>query len=250
MNKVLIHKSNEQLLVTHFTSDLGGGDIRKEADKILKFGQCFRIEDVSNLPEDKLFRGAWEIEDAELNDGVAGEWISQNSLNMFSELKSFHEKELNDQKQRLSDLPEMIKQKEEEIKTKNELIEASPAESAELEEKLSELDTELQDLKNSGEEINEDGEPSEKLINLEEEIIETRTLINSKYFDSKNAKSEITQLELEIADFKKELESLSEKISTTESEIRKFSEDILDAETKINQLQEILPLDKRRSSND
>ena len=232
MNKILIHKSNENTCITHFTMNASDSAIRQEADKILEFGQCFRIADISELPEDRVFRDAWEIDDSDLNDGIAGEFTAESNLSILTKSKSLQEEEL----QRLSGLPEKIKQKEEEFKTKDESIKADWVEISALEEELSKLNAQLEELSI----VEETAETSEETEVSEE----TKQSIQ----DEKRAAAD--KVEQEITDYKNDIENLPSIISGLESSIEKISEDILDTEAKINQLLEILPLDQRRSSND
>ncbi len=42
------------------------------AEKDVPEGVPYKIVDVSEIPSDRAFRNAWEIEEAELTDGVGG----------------------------------------------------------------------------------------------------------------------------------------------------------------------------------
>jgi hypothetical protein len=232
MNKILIHKSNNNTSVTHFMMDVSDSAIRQEADKILEFGQCFRIADASELPEDRVFRDAWEIDDSDLNDGIAGEFTARSNLSMFTKSKSLQEEDLNKNKQRLSDLPEIIKQKETQFKLDEQVVKDYEAKITSLQEELDKLDPD----------------------STEQEVIDRidslRNEIGIRSPDLEESKQNLDQFSERILNFKKELENLPQTILDIESWIEQISADILDAETKINQLLETLPLDKRRSSND
>lgn len=252
MNKILIHKSNENTCITHFTMNASDSAIRQEADKILEFGQCFRIADISELPEDRVFRDAWEIDDSDLNDGIAGEFTAESNLSILTKSKSLQEEEL----QRLSGLPEKIKQKEEEFKTKDESIKADWVEISALEEELSKLNAQLEELSiveetaETSEETEVSEETKQSIRDLNAKIGEQKSLIVSKISDADEKRAAADKVEQEIADYKNDIENLPSIISGLESSVEKISEDILDTEAKINQLLEILPLDQRRSSND
>ena len=47
-----------------------GGTIEQLAQKDVPTGQKYKIVEDSYLPTDRSFRGAWEIDEAELTDGV------------------------------------------------------------------------------------------------------------------------------------------------------------------------------------
>ena len=232
MNKILIHKSNNNTSVTHFTNDASDSAIRQEADKILEFGQCFRIADASELPEDRVFRDAWEIDDSDLNDGIAGELTARSNLSIFTKSKSLQEEDLNKNKQRLSDLPEIISKKETQFKLDEQVVKDHEAKITSLQEELDTLDPD----------------------STEQEVIDRidslRNEIGIRSPGLEESKQNLDQFSERILNFKKELENLPQTISDIESWIEQISADILDAETKINQLLETLPLDKRRSSND
>ena len=236
--------------------DASDSAIRQEADKILEFGQCFRIADASELPEDRVFRDAWEIDDSDLNDGIAGEFTARSNLSIFTKSKSLQEEDLNKNKQRLSDLPEIIKQKEEEFKTQDESIKADWVEISALEEELTKLNAQLEELSTveetaeTSEETEVPEETRQSIEDLNTKINEQKALIISKIGDADEKRAAADQVKQEIADCKNDIENLPQTISDIESWIEQISADILDVETKINQLLETLPLDKRRSSND
>lgn len=232
MNKILIHKSNDNTSVTHFANDASDSAIRQEADKILEFGQCFRIADASELPEDRVFRDAWEIDDSDLNDGIAGEFTARSNLSIFTKSKSLQEEDLNKNKQRLSDLPEIISKKEVQFKLDEQAVKDHEAKIASLQEELDKLDPDSTDQ-----------EVIDRIDSLNDEI-------GIRSPDLEESKQNLDQFSERILNFKKELENLPQTISDIESWIEQISADILDEETKINQLLETLPLDKRRSSND
>ena len=56
--------------------------IEKIAAKDVPEGIPYKIVDVSEIPSDRAFRNAWEIEEAELTDGVGG------SITSFEEVEN------------------------------------------------------------------------------------------------------------------------------------------------------------------
>lgn len=71
MNKRIIYKDNEHLMVIIPTTEaLETMTIKQIAKKDVPTGLKFKIVDVSEIPSDRTFRNAWEINEAELTDGV------------------------------------------------------------------------------------------------------------------------------------------------------------------------------------
>ena len=169
MNKILIYKSNENTCITHFTMNASDSAIRQEADKILEFGQCFRIADISELPGDRVFRNAWEIDDSDLNDGIAGEFTAESNLSILTKSKSLQEEELNNKKQRLSDLPAVISSIEPEIPEGGD--EEKNTELEDLKVELENLPSIISGLESSIEKISEDILDTEAKINQLLEIL-------------------------------------------------------------------------------
>lgn len=65
MKNILIHK-NPTLCITHFVKDLTVDEIHEKAREILEPGQPYRIGTTEEIPADRLFRDAWEIDDMHL----------------------------------------------------------------------------------------------------------------------------------------------------------------------------------------
>jgi hypothetical protein len=147
MNKVLIYKVNDNTSVTHFNEGATEDSIRREADKIIKFGTCFRIADVAEIPKDRIFRDAWEIEDADLNDGVSGEFEAKENILLFNKVKSNHELKLKESKNQLSNLPNIIEEKEQlNDESLNQEIIDLKKELGDLPQTISDLESSIKDL--------------------------------------------------------------------------------------------------------
>jgi len=67
MNKRIIYKHESGIAVIVPTGELS---VEETAKKDVPTGQPFAIVDVSEIPADRTFRGAWDIDEAELTDGV------------------------------------------------------------------------------------------------------------------------------------------------------------------------------------
>jgi hypothetical protein len=74
MNKVVIYK-NEQggvVIVIPTPDALQTYTIEQIAEKDVPEGKPYKIVNMSDLPSDRTFRAAWEIDEPELTDGVGG----------------------------------------------------------------------------------------------------------------------------------------------------------------------------------
>ena len=65
MKNILIHK-NSTICITHFVKDLTVDEIHEKAREILGPGIPYRIGTTEEIPRDRLFRDAWEIDDIHL----------------------------------------------------------------------------------------------------------------------------------------------------------------------------------------
>jgi len=108
MKNILIHKSPD-LSITHFVDNLNINQVHEKAQNMLDFGTLYRIDTIDELPADRTFRGAWDIDDADLNDGIAGEEKT---------------------KQNLSQLRDRVEQGKENLKQTKEQINISAIESS------------------------------------------------------------------------------------------------------------------------
>lgn len=108
MKNILIYKSPD-LSITHFVDNLNINQVHEKAQNMLDFGTLYRIGTIDELPADRTFRGAWDIDDADLNDGIAGEEKT---------------------KQNLSQLRDRVEQGKENLKQTKEKINISAIESS------------------------------------------------------------------------------------------------------------------------
>ena len=72
MKNILIY-NDPTVAVTHFVDNLSVDKVHEQAQKMLKFGTLYRIGTTDEVPADRTFRDAWDIDDADLNDGIGGE---------------------------------------------------------------------------------------------------------------------------------------------------------------------------------
>jgi hypothetical protein len=72
MNKRIIYKSDEDTVVIIAPADCGR-TIEEIAKKDVPHGKPYKIIDVSEIPADRTFRSAWEVDDSLLTDGVGAE---------------------------------------------------------------------------------------------------------------------------------------------------------------------------------
>jgi len=67
MNKRIIYKNESGIAVIVPTGELS---VEETAKKDVPTGLPYKIVDVSEIPADRTFRGAWDIDETELTDGV------------------------------------------------------------------------------------------------------------------------------------------------------------------------------------
>ena len=66
----IIYKTPEGALAVLLPSPNWSGTMEELAQKDVPTGLKYKIVEDSYLPTDRSFRGAWEIDEAELTDGV------------------------------------------------------------------------------------------------------------------------------------------------------------------------------------
>lgn len=72
MNKVIVYNDADGVLC--FLTPLCDFDINLIAKKDVPKGLSYKIIDSSDLPEDRTFRSAWEIDNSLLTDGVGADF--------------------------------------------------------------------------------------------------------------------------------------------------------------------------------
>ena len=83
MEKRIIFKTEEGgvVIVIPAPECLQKYSIKEIADKDVPAGRPYKIIDVSEIPTDRTFRNAWDIDELELTDGVGSD------SNQFSEIR-------------------------------------------------------------------------------------------------------------------------------------------------------------------
>jgi hypothetical protein len=66
MNQRILYKTDSGIAVIIPTGELS---VEETANKDVPTGQPFAIVDVSEIPESREFRNAWDIDESELTDG-------------------------------------------------------------------------------------------------------------------------------------------------------------------------------------
>lgn len=70
MSKVIVYKLDGSLVIGTPTPDaLKTKSVLEVAKKCVPNGVPFKIMDAADLPADRTFRDAWDIDDSELTDG-------------------------------------------------------------------------------------------------------------------------------------------------------------------------------------
>jgi hypothetical protein len=67
MNQRILYKTSNGIAIIVPTGELS---VEETAKKDVPTGLPYKIVDVSEIPDDRTFRDAWDIDEAELTDGV------------------------------------------------------------------------------------------------------------------------------------------------------------------------------------
>jgi len=75
MNQRIIYKTNEGGTAVIIPTDeaLQSHTIQEIAEKDVPAGTPYKIVSVDDIPSDRTFRNAWEVDEADLTDGSGGE---------------------------------------------------------------------------------------------------------------------------------------------------------------------------------
>jgi len=74
MNKAILYQHEGGVAVLYPTPEaLASWTIEQIAEKDVPHGKPFKIVDVADIPADRTFRNAWEVDAAMLTDGVGAE---------------------------------------------------------------------------------------------------------------------------------------------------------------------------------
>ena len=114
MKNILIHKQNDQLLITHFVKNLDVSEVQQKAESLVPFGQLYRVCTIEDLPDDRTFRDAWDIDDADFN-GISGRISTQNSFDRESNHFESLQTQLQHAQQNLSEIKQSINQTQQKL---------------------------------------------------------------------------------------------------------------------------------------
>ena len=114
MKNILIYKTKDNLYITHFVKNLNASEVAQQAEDLVPFGTLYRIGTVDELPEDRTFRDAWDLDDADFN-GVAGRISTQNSFDRESNNFESLQTQLQHAQQHLSEIEQSINQTQQKI---------------------------------------------------------------------------------------------------------------------------------------
>lgn len=75
MNKRIIYQNDDGgvAIIIPTPECLQKHSIEEIADKDVPAGKPYKIVDVSDIPSDRTFRGAWTVDEEDLTDGVGAE---------------------------------------------------------------------------------------------------------------------------------------------------------------------------------
>ena len=71
MNRIIYRQDNGSVAVIIPTGELS---LEETAAKDVPSGRPYKIVDAADIPSDRTFRDAWEIDEAELTDGVGADY--------------------------------------------------------------------------------------------------------------------------------------------------------------------------------
>jgi len=75
MNQRIVYKTDEGVAVIIPTeSALAEHTIQEIAEKDVPAGKPYKIVSVDDIPSDRTFRNAWEVDEADLSDGTGGDY--------------------------------------------------------------------------------------------------------------------------------------------------------------------------------
>ena len=76
MSNRIIYKTDEGgvAVIIPTTEALANYTIEEIAEKDVPAGKPFKIVTVADIPSDRTFRNAWEVDEAELTDGTGGQY--------------------------------------------------------------------------------------------------------------------------------------------------------------------------------
>ena len=73
MNKAIIYQNDEGGISIIHPAPNSKLTIEQIAAKDVPTGKPYKIVDRSEIPTDRTFRNAWEVDEAELTDGIGGQ---------------------------------------------------------------------------------------------------------------------------------------------------------------------------------
>lgn len=235
MKNILIYKQGDNLNVTHFVDSLDIEAVHKQAQEMLPFGVLYRIGTTEELPQDRVFRAAWDIEDSDLNDGIGGETSTKQLLSNSKQLLSSHEEQLESFENNLKALEVELEELSGEhaslnnLATEKEKIWADTKDSAfaakaEWEEKLSAAENAEKIVADKGEEASE--EEKQSAVNL-------RKIAD----DAFKAQDELFNNKREAADARLQSDKFIEKLNNHNNKINEVKFSIVDANSLVAETQ-------------
>lgn len=74
MSQVIVYKRDDGIgIITPAPGALEYYTIQEVADKDVPAGRPYKIIDASEIPDDRTFRDAWDIDESELTDGLGAD---------------------------------------------------------------------------------------------------------------------------------------------------------------------------------
>ena len=235
MKNILIYKAEDNLCITHFVDSLAIESVHEQAQKMLPFGVLYRIGTTEEIPQDRTFRAAWEIEDSDLNDGIGGETSAKRLLFnskqlLFSrqeKLESFEnnlkalEVELEELSAEHASLNNLATEKE---KVWTDTKDSAFAAKSEWEEKLSAAENAEKIVADKGEEASEEEKQS---------AVDLRKIAD----DAFKAQDELFNNKREASDARLQADQFIDKLNNHNNKINEAKDEVFLAKSLVVEVQ-------------
>lgn len=258
MKNILIYKQEGNLCVTHFVDSLTIEAVHEQAQKILPFGVLYRIGTTEEIPQDRTFRDAWDIEDSDLNDGIGGETSAGNSLSTSKENLSTYQNDLklieNDLKDAEANLEKLTAEYTilSNTATEKEKVWADTKDSAfaaksEWEQNLSAAENAEKIVADKGEEASEEEKQSAvDLRKIAELSFKTQDELFNNKREAVNARLESDKFVEKLNNQNNKINNVKKVIVNVNSMVAQYETEVKDYQQKLTELLNKLPLENRR----
>lgn len=258
MKNILIYKQEDNLHVTHFVNPLGIEGVHEQAQKMLPFGVLYRVGTIDEIPEDRTFRAAWDIEDSDLNDGIGGETNTKELLSNSKQLLSSRQEQLESFGNHLKTLETELEGLSAEHASLNNTATAKEkvwadtkdsafAAKAEWEEKLSAAENAEKIVADKGEEASEEEKQSAvDLRKIAEDAFKAQDELFNNKREAVNARLESDQFVEKLNNHNNKINQVKFSIVDSNSLVAEAQATVSTHQQKLLQLFNKLPPENRR----